>query len=101
MRIGHEGRPAGVRVTQVEHNKSYLRVTGRKEGITAQRVDICPALVQSKAYYNYPSFMSFIWKLNGLRLRTNLCYYLLQQGVARAEDQYEAMGSWVVFEYVI
>jgi len=35
----------------------------------AQRVDICPALVLTKAYYK--GFVSFIWELNDLRWGRN------------------------------
>lgn len=50
VRTGHEGWPVKVGAALVEHSKSYLRVIDGEVDKLAQRVDVCPALVLSRAY---------------------------------------------------
>lgn len=50
VRTGHEGWPVAVGVASVEHSKSYLRVIDGEVDKLAQRVNVCPVLVLSRAY---------------------------------------------------
>jgi hypothetical protein len=65
----------------MEHGKSYSRDSVREIDIIADGVDICPALVLIKGYYEYEWCVFFFnWKLNYQRqsrypsLRLNINY---------------------------
>ena len=53
------------------HGKSYSGVSVREVDIIAERVDICPAVVLTKGYYEYEACLFFNWELNDQRQSKN------------------------------